>query len=239
MEKIIAQFKALPQWQRLFLLVIVPLALSVYAWFMLISPAKEEVNKLKVEIETRRAEIKGIRASMNPALIENLKKEKSKLEEELRLKEEERERLVGELPKEGDIGLLLKNIGQVARKSGVVILGMQVSTPQQATYVLLEEGNRKVVNEAQPQQQPQQAQQQAQQKAQQAQPQPPPQQGVSLLRSELKLSLVGSYTSTQDFIKNLRREGIVSYPTSMSLMPDGNRLKVEMTIYLLMKGGET
>ncbi|MDW8295186.1 MAG: hypothetical protein RMK21_07560, partial [Aquificaceae bacterium] len=102
-----------------------------------------------------------------------------------------------------------------------------------------EEGNRKVVKEAQPQQQPQQAQQQAQQKAQQAQPQPPPQQGVSLLRSELKLSLVGSYTSTQDFIKNLRREGIVSYPTSMSLMPDGNRLKVEMTIYLLMKGGET
>ncbi|MEN3028038.1 MAG: hypothetical protein ABDH29_02205 [Aquificaceae bacterium] len=232
MEKIIAQFKALPQWQRLILLVVVPLAFSAYAWLMLISPAREEVNRLKGEIETRRGEIKKIRASMDPTLIGNLKKEKAKLEEELRLKEEELKKLVGEIPEEGDIGLLLKNIGQLARKSGVIILGMQVSTPQQSTYVLLEEGGRKMVKEAQPQQQPQQAQQQAK-------TQPSPQQGVSLLRSELKLSLSGSYTSTQDFIKNLRREGIVSYPTSLSLTPEGNRLRVEMTIYLLMKGGET
>lgn len=242
MEKIIAQFRTLPQWQRLFLLAAIPLALSVSIWFMLISPAREEIKKLTGEIETRKTEIKNIRASMNPALIENLKKEEANLRAELQLKEEEQRRLVGEIPEEGEIGLLLRNIGQIAKKSGVVLLSMQISTPQSATYVLVEEGGRKKVIEAQPQQQaqqqPQQAQQQPQQKPQQAQPQSSPQ-GVSFLRSELKISFLGSYSSVRDFINNLRREGIISYPTSLSITPDGNRVKAEITIQLLMKGGKT
>ncbi|MCS7262526.1 MAG: hypothetical protein NZ560_03830 [Aquificaceae bacterium] len=239
MDKLIAQFRALPQWQRLFLLVLVPFGLSVYVWYMLLSPAREEVRKFKVEIQTRKTEIQNIKASLNPALIENLKKEEARLRTELQLKEEEQRRLVGEIPKEGDVGLLLRNIGQVARRSGVVLLSMQVSSPQSVTYVLVEEGGRKKVIEAQPQQQPQQqqAQQQPQQKPQQAQPQNPPQ-GVSFQRIELKVSLTGSYPSVKDFINNLRKEGVISYPTSLSITPEGSQVKAEITIQLLMKGGE-
>lgn len=246
MEKLISQLKTLPQWQRLLILVAIPIASIVYAWSMLISPVKEEINNTKAEIEKVKTEINNIKASLNPSIIENLKKEEAALRAELSLKEEELKRLVGELPEEGEISTLLRNIGQVAQKSGLSILNMQVSPPQQATYVLVEEIDRKredvkrkVVKEAQ--QEPQQQQQQQQQKNTQQAQQAAPLQSASFMRSELKLTLLGSYGSIKNFIGNLKKEGVISYPASMSLTPQGDKIRVEIIIYLLMKakGGET
>lgn len=230
MQKLIEQFKALPTWQRYFLLLGLPLVLVVYLWFMLLSPAMDEVSKLRVDVQNAKTDIERIKASLNPAILENLKKEEEALKEEYANKQAELESLVGEIPTERDVGKLISNLGRIAKKSKLTILNIQVSAPQKATYTMYQEGEKKIVRELQQQQQTQQAGQQAQQ-----QPAQQPQEGLSFLRSEVKLTLLGSYTSLKTFLDGLRKEGIISYPLSLSLSSEGSNIKAEMVIYILMK----
>lgn len=227
MEKLISQFKALPQWQRFSILIVSPIALTALLWFMQISPVMEEIKKTREEIEKVKIEINNIRASIDHSLIENLKKQEEELKTELNRKEEELKKLVGEIPKEGEIGTLFRNIGRIAKRSGVNIFSMQASPPQAVSYAYIEG----VVKEIQQQQEQQKQAQQTQQAT--------PLQSVNFMKSELKLSLMGSYVSIENFIVNLEREGILSYPVYLSLKPEGDRVRAEITIHLLMKGGET
>lgn len=81
MQKLIEQFRALPPWQRYVLLLGLPIFLIVYIWLMLLSPAMDEVSRLKVEVDNAKADIQRTRASLNPAVLENLRKEEKALEE--------------------------------------------------------------------------------------------------------------------------------------------------------------
>lgn len=229
MEKIIAQFKALPTWQKYTLILGLPLILIVYIWLMLISSTNEEVSKLRIDLQNTKSEIDNIRASMNLGIIENLKKEEKRLEEEYLKKERELLSLVGQIPTQKEIGLIIRNIGKIAQKSGLIVINMQISSPQKVNYVLFQDGEKKFVKEIQGGQQSQDQQQQ-----QQAQP-ASQQEGVSFLRSELKVTLLGSYDSLRNFLKSLKSEGITSYPLSLNLTPEGNILKTELVIYILMK----
>lgn len=229
MEKIIAQFKALPTWQKYTLILGLPLILIVYIWLMLISSTNEEVSKLRIDLHNTKSEIDNIRASMNLGIIENLKKEEKRLEEEYLKKERELLSLVGQIPTQKEIGLIIRNIGKIAQKSGLIVINMQISSPQKVNYVLFQDGEKKFVKEIQGGQQSQDQQQQ-----QQAQP-ASQQEGVSFLRSELKVTLLGSYDSLRNFLKSLKSEGITSYPLSLNLTPEGNILKTELVIYILMK----
>ncbi len=232
MEKIIAQFKALPTWQKYTLILGLPLILIVYIWLMLISSTSEEVSKLRIDLQNTKSEIDSIRASMNLGIIENLKKEKKRLEEEYIKKERELLSLVGQIPTQKEIGLIIRNIGKIAQKSGLIVINMQISSPQKVNYVLFQDGEKKFVKEIQGGQQSQDQQQQQQQ--QQAQP-ASQQEGVSFLRSELRVTLLGSYDSLRNFLKSLKLEGITSYPLSLNLTPEGNILKTELVIYIIMK----
>ena len=69
MENIKAQFKNLPPWQKYFLVLGLPILLSLYIWFILISPVLEETNKLKLEKEQVEKEIENIRNSIRPAIL--------------------------------------------------------------------------------------------------------------------------------------------------------------------------
>jgi len=229
MEKIIAQFKALPTWQKYTLILGPPLILIVYIWIMLISSTREEVSKLRIDLQNTKSEIDSIRASMNLGIIENLKKEKKRLEEEYIKKERELLSLVGQIPTQKEIGLIIRNIGKIAQKSGLIVVNMQISSPQKVNYVLFQDGEKKFVKEIQGGQQSQDQQQQ-----QQAQP-ASQQEGVSFLRSELRVTLLGSYDSLRNFLKSLKSEGITSYPLSLNLTPEGNILKTELVIFILMK----
>ncbi len=232
MQKFIEQFRALPPWQRYVLLLVLPLFLIVYIWLMLLSPAMDEVSRLKVEVDNAKADIQRTRASLNPAVLENLRKEEKALEEEYLRKQAELVSLVGEIPTEKDVGKVIANIGRIAKRSKVTILNMQVSEAQRVSYTVVQEGERKVVKELQQQQQ--QTEQQAHQQAQKQQPQ----EGVSLLKAELKMTLLGDYNSVRAFLDNMRREGIISYPVSLSLNSEDNRLRAELVINILMKEGQ-
>lgn len=232
MQKLIEQFKALPPWQRYVLILALPLVLIVYIWLMLLSPAMDEVSKLKVEVDNAKADIQRIRASLNPAILENLRREEKALEEEYLRKQAELVSLVGEIPTEKDVGKIIANIGRIAKRSKATILNMQISGAQRVSYTIVQEGERKVVRELQQQQQTQQ--QQAKQQAQQQQAQ----EGVGFLKAELKMTLLGDYASIRAFLYNMRREGIISYPVSLSLSSEGNKLRAEMVINILMKEGQ-
>ena len=225
MQKLIEQFRALPPWQRYVLLLGLPIFLIVYIWLMLLSPAMDEVSRLKVEVDNAKADIQRTRASLNPAVLENLRKEEKALEEEYLRKQAELVSLVGEIPTEKDVGKVIANIGRIAKRSKVTILNMQVSEAQRVSYTVVQEGERKVVKELQ------QQQQQTEQQAQKQQPQ----EGVSLLKAELKMTLLGDYNSVRAFLDSMRREGIISYPVSLSLNSEGNRLRAEFVINILMK----
>ncbi|WPM32741.1 hypothetical protein IAE16_03445 [Hydrogenobacter sp. T-2] len=232
MQKLIEQFKALPPWQKYVLLLGLPSVLIVYTWLMLISPAMDEVSKLRVEADNAKADIQRIRASLNPAVLENLRKEEKALKEEYLRKQAELVSLVGEIPTEKDVGKVIANIGRIAKRSKVTILNMQVSGAQRVSYTVVQEGERKVVKELQQQQQ--QAQQQPGQQAQQKQPK----ESITLLRTEVRITLLGDYNSVRAFLDNMRREGIVSYPASLSLNAEGNKLRAELVINILMKEGQ-
>ncbi|MEJ7619526.1 MAG: hypothetical protein WKI46_01735 [Aquificaceae bacterium] len=233
MQKLIEQFKALPPWQRYVLILVLPLVLIVYIWLMLLSPAMDEVSKLKVEVNNAKADIQRIRASLNPAILENLRKEEKALEEEYLTKQAELVSLVGEIPTEKDVGKIIANIGRIAKRSKVKILNLQVSGAQKVSYAITQEGEKKVVKELQQQQQTQQQGQKGQQQTGQQ-----PQEGVTLLRSEVKMTLLGDYASVRAFLDGMRREGIISYPVSLSLSSEGNKLRAEMVINILMKEGQ-
>lgn len=240
MENIKAQFKNLPTWQKYILVLGLPALLSFYIWFMLISPLSEEIDKLKLEKERVEKEIESIKVSLRPALLNSLRKEKERLEQEYEQKYAELTSMVGEIPTEKDSAMVIRNVGSIAMKSGVVLLNLQVSSPQKVIYELVQEGEEKLVKEVQQQQQQQQQrtqQQQPQQRQQtQQQAQQQQQKGVSFLRSELKLTLSGPYTAVRRFLENLAKEGVISYPSSLTLTPEGgNKVKAEVVLFLIMK----
>ena len=145
MENIKAQFKNLPPWQKYFLVLGLPILLSLYIWFILISPVLEETNKLKLEKEQVEKEIENIRNSIRPAILNGLRKEKERLEAEYAQKYAELTSMVGEIPTEKDAAKIIRNIGSIATKSGVVILNLQVSSPQKVSYELVQQGDKKLV----------------------------------------------------------------------------------------------
>lgn len=233
MEKLISKLKEAPPRQRYAILIIIPIMLMLYIWFMMISPALDEKSRLETEISRTKDEIERLRMNLNPGMLEALRRQEEQLQEEYRKKYEELTSLVGEIPTEKDMGTLIRNIGRIARRSGVQIIQMQMNPPEKVSYVLLQEGDRKLVKEVSLPKEPQQPQQQNQQVPTQQIPQII--EGVSFLKSELKITLLGNYGSLKAFLEGLRKEGILSYPSTISITSEGDRLKAELTLYIIMK----
>ncbi len=239
MEKLMAQLKALPPWQKYAILLIVPLILILYIWFMMITPSLDEKSKLEVDIKNTKGDIDSLKAGIDPRKIDALKKQEEGLREEYSKKYAELTTLVGEIPTEKDVGLILKNIGNLAVRSGVLILGMEVSRPERVEYYIAQEFDRKLVREVPKTKEGQQAQQQPAQQAQQQTKQAQQKvESVAFLKGELKLSLLGNYSSIRAFLEGLRKEGILSYPSELTLTNEGNGVKADINIYLLMKEGK-
>lgn len=221
MEKLISQFKALPAWQRVFLVAIFPIFLNLYIYFMLLSPQLEEREKIKGDIEIAKDQLAKARESLNPAIIQNLRKEEERLKKEYLEKEMELTSLVGEIPKEREVGKVLKNIGSIAKKNNLIVLNMQISNPEKVNYYM---DSQKQIVKILKQEAPQQQQQP-----------PQPQEGVPMLKADAKLTLLGSYTSLRSFLESLGREGIISYPIQLNLSTEGSKLRAELTLHLLFK----
>ena len=228
--KLIQQLQQLPAWQRYVLFLGIPIALVVYSWTFFISKAREEISKLEAEKASEELSIKNIKASMDPKVIESLRQQEEKLKQELITKESELTLLVGAIPTKKDMGNVIKTLISLAGKNGVKVLSLQFREPQQTRYVLETAGDKKFVKEVQ-----QQVQQQQPQQAQKTQSL----EGVEYYKVETTMSLKGSYRGLTSFIEDLRKGGLVSYPTSISITnAEKNLINATLNIVVVMKKEE-
>ncbi|MFZ8864092.1 MAG: hypothetical protein ACO2PP_26805 [Thermocrinis sp.] len=236
MEKLKAQQSALPQWQKLFILLILPIAIIGYIYVMLITPLKEELEKNRKEKEELDRRIAELKRLTDPKALEPLRRQRDDLKAQLEVKKQELELVVGELPSTEDVSSVYKKLGAIARKSGVRILSINLAKPNEVGYTLEKtpEGKAvvKIVKE-QPQQQGQQ-QQKSQQKAQEQK-----QQTSNVVKhptAELKISFVGSYANIVNFLRSLEKGGFVSYPSALKVESvEKGMLKGDLTILIIMK----
>jgi Tfp pilus assembly protein PilO len=234
MEKLKAQWSALPQWQKLLILLILPIVIMGYIYAMLITPLREELEKNrkeKEELTTRIAELKRL---TDPKALEPLRKQRDDLTTQLEAKKQELELVVGEIPSTKDAGTIYKKLGAIASKSGVRLLSISLAKPNEVGYAMEKtpEGKAlvKIVRE--------QTQQQGQQQQQKPQGQKPQQPSyvVKHPTAELKISFVGSYANIVNFLRSLEKGGFVSYPSAFRVDRfEKGMLKGDLTILIIMK----
>jgi hypothetical protein len=231
MEKLKAQWSALPQWQKLFILLILPIVIIGYIYAMLITPLREDLEKNRKEKEELTRRIAELKSLTDPQALEPLRKQRDELEAQLEVKKRELELVIGEIPSTKDASTVYKKLGAIASKSGVKILSISLAEPNEVGYTLEKtpEGKAvvKIVND-QPQQQGQQ-----EQKPQQ------PSDVVKHPTAELKVSFVGSYANVVNFLKSLEKGGLVSYPSTFKVeRVEKGMLKGDLTILVIMKEEE-
>jgi len=234
MEKLKAQWSALPQWQKLFILLILPIAIIGYTYAILITPLREELEKNrkeKEELATRIAELKRL---TDPKALEPLRKQRDDLTTQLEVKKQELELVVGEIPSTKDVGTIYKKLGAIASKSGVRLLSVSLAKPNEVGYTLEKTPEGKALVKIAKEQTQQQGQQQ-QQKSQEQKPQQPSD-VVKHPTAELKISFVGSYRNIVNFLNSLEMGGFVSYPSTFKVDRfEKGMLKGDLTILIIMK----
>jgi len=228
MEKLKAQWSALPQWQKLFILLILPIAIIGYTYAMLITPLREELEKNRKEKEELDRRIAELKRLTDPQALEPLRRQRDDLKAQLEVKRQELELVVGEIPSTKDAGTIYKKLGAIASKSGVRLLSVSLANPNEVGYTLEKtpEGKAvvKIVKE-QPQQQGQQEQRLQQ-----------PSDVVKHPTAELKVSFVGSYANVVNFLRSLEKGGFVSYPSAFKVeRVEKGMLKGDLTILIIMK----
>ncbi len=232
MEKLKAQWSALPQWQKLFILLILPIVIIGYIYAMLITPLREDLEKSRKEKEELDRRIAELKRLTDPTALEPLRKQRDDLKAQLEVKKQELELLVGDIPSTKDVSSVYKKLGAIASKSGVRILSINLAEPIEVGYTLEKtpEGRTVVkIVKGQPQQQGKQEQK--------------PQQLSDVVKhptAELKISFVGSYANVVNFLKSLERGGFVSYPSTFKVeRVEKGMLKGDLTILVIMKEEKT
>jgi Tfp pilus assembly protein PilO len=219
----------LPQWQRVFVFVGLPIALVVFFYFLLLQPAKEEMGKLKDQKEKTQSEIENLQRSTNSRFLENLKKKEEETRRLLEEKEKELSAMVGTIPTKKDVSVVLKNIGLLAKRSGLTITNVQIQPGQETLYVLQSAGNEKFVKELQPQPQQQQQKKQQQQK----------QEGVKYIKQSIKVSFTGTYPAVEKFMEGMSKGGVISYPSNIQIsQAEPGKLRGELDVFVLIKEEE-
>jgi len=234
MEKLKAQWSALPQWQKLFILLILPIAIIGYTYAMLITPLREELEKNRKEKEALATRIAELKRLTDPKALEPLRKQRDDLKAQLEVKRQELELVVGEIPSTKDAGNIYKKLGAIASKSGIRLLSVSLAKPNEVGYTLEKTPEGKAVVKIVKEQTQQQGQQQQQKPQEQKQQQPSD--VVKHPTAELKISFVGSYANVVNFLKSLEKEGFVSYPSAFKVDRfEKGMLKGDLTILIIMK----
>jgi len=228
MEKLKAQWYALPQWQKLFILLILPIAIIGYIYAMLITPLREELEKSRKEKEELDRRIAELKRLTGPQALEPLRKQRDDLKAQLEVKKQELELVVGEIPSTKDVGTIYKKLGAIASKSGVRLLSVSLAKPNEVGYTLEKTPEGKAVVKI--------VKEQTQQQGQQEQRLQQPSDVVKHPTAELKISFVGSYANIVNFLKSLEKGGLVSYPSTFKVDRfEKDMLKGDLTILIIMK----
>jgi hypothetical protein len=228
MEKLKAQWSALPQWQKLLILLILPIVIIGYTYAMLITPLREELEKNRKEKEGLATRITELKRLTDPKALEPLRKQRDDLTTQLEVKRQELELVVGEIPSTKDAGTIYKKLGAIASKSGVRLLSVSLAKPNEVGYTLEKTPEGKAVVKI--------VREQTQQQGQQKQKPQQPSDVVKHPTAELKISFVGSYANIVNFLKSLEKGGFVSYPSAFKVDRfEKGMLKGDLTILIIMK----
>jgi len=228
MEKLKAQWSALPQWQKLFILLILPIVIIGYTYAMLITPLREELEKNRKEKEGLATRITELKRLTDPKALEPLRKQRDDLKAQLEVKRQELELVVGEIPSTKDVGTIYKKLGAIASKSGVRLLSVSLAKPNEVGYTLEKTPEGKVLVKI--------VKEQTQQQRVQEQKKQQPSDVVKHPTAELKISFVGSYANIVNFLKSLEKGGFVSYPSAFKVDRfEKGMLKGDLTILIIMK----
>lgn len=228
MEKLKAQWSALPQWQKLFILLILPIAIIGYTYAMLITPLREELEKNRKEKEELDRRIAELKRLTDPKALEPLRRQRDDLKAQLEVKRQELELVVGEIPSTKDAGTIYKKLGAIASKSGVRLLSVSLEKPNEMGYTLEKNPEGKAVVKI--------VKEQTQQQGQQEQRLQQPSDVVKHPTAELKISFVGSYANVVNFLRSLEKGGFVSYPSTFNVeRVERDMLKGDLTILVIMK----
>jgi len=228
MEKLKAQWSALPQWQKLLILLILPIVIMGYIYAMLITPLREELEKNRKEKEELTTRITELKRLTDPKALEPLRKQRDDLTTQLEVKKQELELVVGEIPSTKDAGTIYKKLGAIASKSGVRLLSVSLAKPNEVGYTLEKTPEGKALVKI--------AKEQTQQQGQQKQKPQQPSDVVKHPTAELKISFVGSYGNIVNFLKSLEKGGFVSYPSAFKVDRfEKGMLKGDLTILIIMK----
>jgi hypothetical protein len=237
MEKLKAQWSALPQWQKLLILLILPIVIMGYTYAMLITPLREELEKNRKEKEGLATRIAELKRLTDPKALEPLRKQRDDLTTQLEVKKQELELVVGEIPSTKDAGTIYKKLGAIASKSGVRLFSISLAKPNEVGYTLEKTPEGKALVKIVKEQTQQQGQQEkkSQQKVQEQKKQQPSD-VVKHPTAELKVSFVGSYRNIVSFLNSLEMGGFVSYPSAFRVDRfEKGMLKGDLTILIIMK----
>ncbi len=236
MDKLKEQWSALPQWQKLLILLVFPIAVMAYIYIMLLAPMGEQLEKSKQEKQELTSRIEELKRLSSPKALEPLKRQGDELRAQLEMKKQELEQVVGQIPSTKDAGNIYRKLGAIAGKSGVKLLSVSLAKPNEVSYILEKDSGGKAVVKTvreQPQQQNQQNQQQQKSKEQKS---PQPSNVVKHPTAELRVSFTGTYTSVVNFLNHLRKEKFVSYPSTLRVdRSEDQMLRGELTILIIMK----
>jgi len=228
MEKLKAQWSALPQWQKLFILLVLPIAIIGYTYAILITPLREDLEKSRKENEELDRRIAELKRLTDPQALEPLRRQRDDLRTQLEVKKQELELVVGEIPYTKDAGTIYKKLGAIASKSGVRLLSVSLAKPNEVGYTLEKTPEGKAVVKI--------VKEQTQQQGQQEQRLQQPLNVVKHPTAELKISFVGSYANIVNFLKSLERGGFVSYPSTFKVDRfEKGMLKGDLSILIIMK----
>jgi len=219
LDRIKAQWAATPLWQRLILVILLPLVIAGAIWFYIIKPDIEKRDRLRGERAQLQREIERYRQLIKPQVLERLQKQLGTLRAKEEEKKRELERVVGRIPTVEEVEKIFGEINTIAGYRDLVIVRIALSQPKTLNLQLVEKDGRKFVKPVTVEQRKVRGRKPRKAPQQKKQPQP---KGVPVTTMRVTMNLEGKSSSIRDFLKDLQRRGLVSYPVSLKMKPSRN-----------------
>lgn len=207
------QWGAAPLWQRVLIVLILPMVIIGAVWFYVIKPDMETRNRLLSQRTQLKQDIERYKKMIKPKVLDTLRKQLEELNKEEERKRMELEKIVGEIPTYEEIERVFGEINSIALSKNLIITKLSLSQPKTQNLQLVEkEGKKlvKVVTQAQPQRG--QRGRRTPSKRQQVQ-------GVPVTTMEMSMSLEGRAQDVYEFLEAIHTRGFVSYPKSVRIKP--------------------
>ncbi len=238
LDRIKAQWAATPLWQRLILAILLPLVVAGAIWFYVIKPDIEKRDRLLGERAQLQREIEKYRQLIKPQVLERLQKQLENLKAKEEEKKKELERVVGRIPTVEEVEKIFGEINTIAGYRNLVITKIALSQPKTLNLQLVEKEGRKLVRSVTVEQRkvrgrrPRKAPPQKKKQPRQQQPR-----GVPVTTMRVTMNLEGKSSSIRDFLKDIQRRGLVSYPVSLKMKPsrEGGTVSADVVIDVILQ----